>query len=141
MFVIDTNVVSEPMKPKPDERVLTWLDRQDPPKLFFTAISYAEVVVGLAWMPDGRRKRNLEVLFARLVERHFGDRILPFDLDAAIAATHVINRARASGYNFTREDGQIAAIAAARGFAVATRDVEPFEAAGIAVVNPWNADV
>lgn len=138
MIVVDTNVLSEPMRPKPDANVLAWFERQDPAQLYFTTVGYSEILVGLAWMPDGKRKRTLEAQFELLVELHFGGRILAFDIEAAMAAAQLVTRTRSIGYNLTREDGQIAAIAAARGFAVATRDTRPFEMAGLTVINPWN---
>ncbi len=139
MIILDTNVVSEPFKPTPNPGLVAWLDQQDRDQLFLTAISFAELIVGHAWLPDGRRKRELGEKIAQFVEMYFADRILAFDREAAFAAGIVVNRARAQGYNIGNADGQIAAIAHARGFSVATRDVHPFLAAGVKVIDPWLA--
>jgi len=137
MIVLDTNVVSEPMRPNGAPGVRAWLDRQTAETLYLTATSLAELLVGIAALPDGRRKNGLDGALHELLVRLFGPRILPFDQQAATAYAAVVGRARASGRIISVADGQIAAIAAVRGFTVATRDVQPFIAAGVPVVNPW----
>ena len=139
MIVLDTNVVSEPMKPSADPTVQAWLDRQVAETLYLTATSLAELLVGIEILPSGRRKDGLAAALAELMAVLFGPRILPFDQQAAIAYAPVVSRARAGGTNISVADGQIAAIAAARGFTIATRDTAPFEAAGLPVINPWDA--
>ncbi|WP_316976499.1 type II toxin-antitoxin system VapC family toxin [Shumkonia mesophila] len=137
MIVLDTNVVSEPMRPNGAPGVLAWLDRQAAETLFLTATSLAELLVGIAALPDGRRKDGLDGALHDLLVKLFGPRILPFDQQAAKAYAPLVGRARANGRIISVADGQIAAIAAVRGFTVATRDVQPFIAAGVPVVNPW----
>ena len=139
MIVLDTNVVSEPMKPSADPTVQAWLDRQVAETLYLTATSLAELLVGIEILPSGRRKDGLAAALAELMAVLFGPRILPFDQQAAIAYAPVVSRARAGGTIISVADGQIAAIAAARGFTIATRDTAPFEAAGLPVINPWDA--
>ena len=139
MIVLDTNVVSEPMRPSADSTVQAWLDRQVAETLYLTATSLAELLVGIEILPSGRRKDGLAAALAELMAVLFGPRILPFDQQAAIAYAPVVNRARASGTIISVADGQIAAIAAARGFTIATRDTAPFVAAGLPVINPWDA--
>jgi len=139
MIVLDTNVISEPMKAHGNPAVLTWLDRQAPETLFLTAVNLAELLVGIAILPDGKRKRGLDTAFSELIPRLFGSRVLPFDEAAAKVYALLITRARAIGHTITVADGQIAAIAATYGFTVATRDTGPFLAAGVPVIDPWEA--
>jgi len=137
MIVLDTNVVSEPIKPKGNPAVQAWLDQQVAETLYLTATSLSELLVGIEILPDGKRKEGLGAALAELLAGLFESRILPFDQQAAMAYAPLVGRARADGRIITVSDGQIAAIAAVHGFAVATRDTEPFEAAGVPVVNPW----
>lgn len=139
MIVLDTNVVSEALRPSPGPAVMRWLDAQDPRTLFLTAVSLAELLVGVAYLPPGRRRSDLEGALAEALEQLFGDRLLPFDAAAAEAFAPLVAGARSRGVQLGFADGQIAAIAASRGLAVATRDVAPFEAAGRPVVDPWRA--
>jgi predicted nucleic acid-binding protein len=137
MILLDTNVVSEVMRPKPDLRVKAWLDRQMAESLYLTAISLGELLAGIAAMPDGRRKDG----FARVLQEFhlsvLNRRILPFDDAAASAYAILVARARTKGRAVAIADGQVAAIAQVHGFIVATRDTSPFEAAGVAFLNPW----
>lgn len=140
MIVLDTKVVSEPMKPDGDRRVEAWLDEQLAETLYITSISLSELLLGVELLPDGKRKKELGVALRDLLETLFGDRVLPFDLQAAITYATRISKARAAGRAISMADGQIAAIAAAHGFTVATRDTTPFVAAGVPVVNPWGPE-
>lgn len=137
MIVLDTNVVSEPMKPNGNPAVRDWLDRQVAETLYLTATSLAELLVGVEMLPDGKRKDGLADALGELLNVLFGPRILPFDSEAAKAYAPLVGRARAGGRVISVADGQIAAIAAAHGFSVATRDTAPFVAAGVPVINPW----
>ena len=139
MIVLDTNVVSEPTKPHADPAVSVWLDRQPIETLYITTVSLAELLLGTALLPEGRRKRALAEAGQILREQLFGPRILPFDETAAMMYATVVSRAKASGQAISVADGQIAAIAKQHGFAVATRDTAPFAAAGVQVINPWTA--
>ena len=138
MILIDTNVLSEPTKPKADSLVLEWLDRQAPGALYLSATSFAESLAGIERLPSGRCKQQLSSTFNALLHRLFENRILPFDDRAAIAYSTIVSRASSHGYAISIADGQIAAIAAVHGFTVATRDTVPFEAARIPILNPWN---
>jgi hypothetical protein len=139
VILLDTNVVSEPLRPAPDPAVLAWLDEQDIETLFLATISLAELRYGVAALPEGRRKEGLGAALDAGITVLFGSRVLAFDYAAAEAYALVCARARAAGRAIGAVDGYIAATAAARGFAVATRDTGPFEAAGLAVINPWTA--
>lgn len=137
MIILDTNVVSEPMRLRPSSPVLAWLDRQSVETLYLTTVNLAELLAGVEILPEGKRKRGLEAALSELVDDVFGDRMLPFDQQAAGCYARIVGQARRAGQVIAVADGQIAAIAAAHGFTVATRDRAPFQAAGVAVINPW----
>jgi predicted nucleic acid-binding protein len=136
MFVLDTNVVSEAMKSSANPVVTAWLNRQAAETLYLSAVTLAELLYGIEALPEGRRKAALSATLAGLLDL-FGDRVLPFDTAAARAYAQLAATARSAGRGFPTPDGYIAAIAVARGFTVATRDVGPFEAAGVPILNPW----
>jgi len=138
MIVLDTNVVSEAMKPEPNPAVQGWLDEQTPETLYLTSVTAAELLFGIATLPDGRRKQSLTVTVEGLLDM-FEGRILAFNAPAARRYADLAVAARTAGKGFPTPDGYIAAIAAAHGFAVATRDASAFKAAGISVINPWEA--
>lgn len=138
MIVLDTNVVSEAMKPGPHPAVQAWLDEQAVETLYLSSVTLAEMLFGIGTLPAGRRKDALAQTLDGLLEL-FRDRVLAFDTDAARHYAELAVAARAAGKGFSTPDGYIAAIAAAHGFSVATRDVAPFRAAGVKVINPWEA--
>jgi predicted nucleic acid-binding protein len=137
MIVLDTNVISEPLKPRADPRVIRWLDSQVPETLYLTATTLSDVLIGIALLPAGKRKRGMELAMHTLLTKLFAGRFLSFDREAAIAFALLGSRAAAKGYSISVADCQIAAIAAVHGFTVAARDTAPFVAAGVPVVNPW----
>lgn len=139
MILLDTNVISELMKPASDSHVMRWVDRQVASTLYLASTSLAELMAGIAILPEDKRKQGLANVLVVLRERWLDQRILNFDEPAAEAYGLLVSRARAKGRVFSIADGQIAAIAQVHGFAVATRDTEPFEATGVAVINPWEA--
>ncbi len=137
MIILDTNVVSEPLKPQPDEKVLEWLDAQDPESLFLTTITLAELLAGIETMPTGRRKTELgQSLLGRILPL-FEGRILPFDSKSAQSFARINADAQSAGNPISFADGAIAAIAAANGFQVATRNTKDFKGTGIEILNPW----
>lgn len=138
MILLDTNVVSEAMKPGPNAAVQAWLDEQAAETLYLSSVTLAELLFGIGTLPAGRRKDALAQTLDGLLEL-FGNRVLAFDTDAARRYAEVAVAARAAGKGFSTADGYIAAMAAAHGFSVATRDVAPFRAAGVKVINPWEA--
>ncbi len=137
MIVLDTNVVSEPMRVQPDPAVTQWLDAQAAETLFVTALNIAELMVGIRLLAEGKRRQALSAAVGRQIQGLFGPRVLSFDERAAEAYAELVARLRGEGRSLPIIDGQIAAIATIHGFAVATRDVEPFESAGLTVINPW----
>lgn len=140
MIVLDTNVVSELMRAQPHRGVLAWADRQAEHTLFTTTITLAEIRFGIAALPTGRRRTALQAAFEDSVRPVFGNRVLDFDEAASRAYAELRAGARARGDAIGDVDAMIAAITRAHRFVVATRDVEPFRAAGVDVVNPFEAN-
>lgn len=138
MIVLDTNVISEAMKPEPAPVVRDWLDAQAADTLYLSSVTIAEILFGIGALPDGRRKGKLATMLDGLLGL-FEGRILPFDTDAARHYAGLAVAARNAGKGFPTPDGYIAAIATAHGFAIATRDASAFHAAGVRVIDPWSA--
>jgi hypothetical protein len=136
MILLDTNVVSEAIKPEPHPSVLAWLDAQAAETVFISSITVAELLFGIGALPDGKRKDMLTARIDGLLDQFVG-RVVDFDTPAARRYADLAVRARAAGKGFPTPDGYIAAIAAAHGFAVASRDTSAFHAAGLTVINPW----
>ena len=139
MTILDTNVISETMKPQIFPAVQAWLDEQDKESIFLTATSLAELRLGIEILAPRRRKIFLTGILEKILSDFFADRVLPFDAEAATAYALILSRARSRGITIAAADGQIAAISAVHGFTIATRDTTPFLAAGLAVINPWTA--
>jgi len=137
MILLDTNVVSETMKPAPSPAVMAWLDRQAPTTLYLSMITVAELQYGIACLPDSRRALLQQGVDA-LIQLYEG-RILAFDLAAARRYTDLAAQARQRGRGFPLADSYIGAIAEAGKLKIATRDEAPYLAAGLSIVNPWNA--
>lgn len=136
MIVLDTNVVSEAMKPEPNATVRSWLNNQTAESLYLSSVTLAELLFGIAALPTGKRKDRLGRALNGLMKL-FEDRVLPFDTEAARHYAELAVSARNGGRGFPTPDGYIAAIATSRGFVVASRDRAPFEAGGLQVINPW----
>jgi len=137
MIVLDTNIISEVMRPQPSPAVLTWLDQQDTPNLFVTTITLAEIRYGLGVMPDGERKRRLTTQFEAYIGRSFEGRILDFTAGAASHYADIMRYRRNIGLPMSMADGQIAGIASVQHFAVATRNTKDFEQCGLELINPF----
>jgi toxin FitB len=138
MIIVDTNVLSEPMKRGANPVVAAWLDQQDIETLYLTTINLAELLLGVGMLPLSRRRSALEARLSQIINVFAGSRILPFDTSAARLFAVLVARASSAGHIISFADGQIAAIATAHGFSVATGDVAPFIAAGVPVINPWD---
>ncbi|WP_028874046.1 type II toxin-antitoxin system VapC family toxin [Tepidiphilus margaritifer] len=137
MILLDTNVVSEPLRPEPNVRVINWLDAQPLETLYLSAMTVAELRAGVALMPAGQRRDKLNGYLEKSVLPPFAGRVLAFDLACTNAYAQVLATARRAGSGIGTADALIAAVAAANGLIVATRDTSPFEAAGLIVINPW----
>lgn len=137
MIILDTNVLSELMKPEPDLRVSRWVALQPAVSLFTTTITQAEVLYGVALLPEGKRRDGLAEAVETMFEEDFAGRILDFDSAAAAAYPQVVLARRLAGRPIAQLDAEIAAIAVSRGAAVATRNISDFEGAGVELYNPW----
>jgi toxin FitB len=137
VIILDTNVLSEAMRPFPAAEVLRWLGSHPASSLFTTAITQAEILYGLQLLSRGKRRTALESAIGAIFEEDFAGRILPFDSDAAHVFPQIAVARRALGRPISQLDAQIAAIARSRGAKLATRNTQDFEHCGITIVNPW----
>ena len=139
IVLLDTNVVSELIRKAPDSAVEAWAGNHALEDLFFSAIGEAEMRHGAAILPAGRRRESLVSDIEAMLRDAFGDRVLPFDSNAARAYAEIAAMRRSAGRTIPPADCQIAAIALFRDMAVATPDVRDFEDIDVEVVNPWAA--
>ncbi len=139
MIILDTNVVSELLRPAPSAQVEAWLSAQDDTNIYFTTIGEGELRQGLAILPAGKRRTALSEEVEGILEKDFRDRIIPFDRSAARAYAAIAAERRAAGRPISQFDCQIAAITRACGAAVATRNTDDYEGCGIDVIDPWRA--
>lgn len=137
MLIVDTNVISELMRPAPDHSVAQWFDEQPLEQLAITAVTVAEILYGLDLIPNGRRKRDLSARFAAVLMRAFANDALPFDHAAAGAYARIRGERDRAGRPIGLNDAMIAAVASAQGAAIATRNVADFESCGLTIFNPW----
>jgi predicted nucleic acid-binding protein len=137
MIILDTNVVSEILRPKPAPRVEAWLAGQNGADIFLTAISEAELRYGVAVQAKGKRREALVEAVNGMLRADFRDRILPFDSAAALEYASIGAERWAAGRPISQFDCQIAAIARAHGATMATRNVSDFEGCGVDVIDPW----
>ena len=140
MILLDTNVVSEPIRRHPDSRVLDWLDGQVIETLYLSTVSLGELLSGVENLPAGRRRTALAALERQIADL-FDDRIISFDIAAAQVYAKAVARARSQGHTISIADGQIAGIATSRNLRVASCDETPFRAAGLTVINPWTSEL
>lgn len=140
MILLDTNVISELMRPKPDAVVVEWLDRQKDQSVWICSITQAEILMGLALMQDGKRQHGLMHVAAAMFDEDFAKRCLPFDSEAAGHYANIVAERTRQGSPISVEDAQIASIARANGLSIATRNVKDFaNILGLVVLNPWQA--
>ncbi|HSH41391.1 MAG TPA: type II toxin-antitoxin system VapC family toxin [Arenicellales bacterium] len=139
MIVLDTNVLSELMRPSPHQGVVSWVDAQDPEAVATTAITVAEILYGIARLSDGKRKEALSHVAVDIFEEDLAGRVFPFDLDAARHYAAMASAAECAGRRCSMADAQIAAICRCHEAELATRNVKDFEVLEIATINPWEA--
>ena len=137
MIVLDTNVLSEMMRPSPSKRVLRWLAAQPSREVFTTTVTRAEILYAIEALPKGKRRSALRLAASTMFDEDFASRILPFDPEAARAFATIAAARRKLGRPITQHDAQIAAITRSRDAALATRNTADFADCGISVVNPW----
>jgi toxin FitB len=138
MIILDTNVVSEPLKLKPKAAVIHWLNAQEPQTLYLTTINLAELLSGVDIMPAGRKRAALKTALEDNILPLFEGRIMQFDNKAAQAFAKINAKVQSAGGTISFADCAIAAIAQANGFALATRNVRDFNKTGVELVNPWD---
>ncbi|QGM47867.1 type II toxin-antitoxin system VapC family toxin [Methylocystis heyeri] len=138
VILLDTNIVSELMRPNPSRAVLDWFAARDSTRLFLSAVSEAELRLGAAILPAGKRRDGLTAAIDIMIAEDFAGRLLPFDSAAAKAYAVIAAKRRAAGQPIMEADCQIAAIARVRGAAVATRNVRDLEGCGVEIVDPFN---
>lgn len=139
MIVLDTNVLSELMRPAPSEAVLRWVSGHPAAGLFTTTVTQAEILFGIALLPEGRRRSDLLMAAGQMFAEDFAGRVLPFDAMAATAFASIAAGRRQKGRPTGAFDAQIAAIAASRGAALATRNVADFLDCELPIINPWES--
>ena len=136
MIILDTNVVSELMRPEPAPQVAAWIRDRDRPELRTTSVTVAEIRYGIARLPDGRRKQAL-LAAAGDIFRAFEDQVLPFDAAAAEHYAAIASNRERSGKPISGFDALIAAVCRSRGAALATRNLPDFDGTGIETIDPW----
>lgn len=139
MIVLDTNVVSELVRPTPSQAVIEWVDAHDSSDLVITALTAAEVRAGVALLPRGRRKRDVGLRMESLLVETFAGRVLAFDIDASAYYADILAARRLAGRPISAFDAQIAALCRQYESALATRNTADFTDTGIQLVNPWDA--
>jgi len=138
VIVLDTNVLSEALKPAPADTVLRWLAAQAPAAVFTTTITLAEIMYGLEVLPVGKRRLQLLAAVEKMFAEQFDGHILSFDEEAARLFAGIAASRAAAGRPISQSDAMIAAIARSHRAAVATRNISDFERCGIQVVDPWS---
>jgi predicted nucleic acid-binding protein len=138
MIVLDTNVISEMMRPYPDPTVWRWFMTTKRAELFTTAVNQAEIAIGIELLPDGKRRRALRVGAGRMFGLLKG-RILPFEESSTEAFATIAATRSAHGRPISFADAQIAAIAVTHGATLATRNTADFELCDVDLINPWTA--
>jgi toxin FitB len=137
MIILDTNVLSELMKPKKSETVRSWAAQQSLMTLFTTTITQAEILYGIALLPTGKRREELSQAAQLMFSEDFAGRVLPFDQAAAVAFANIASQRRHNGTPISQADAQIAAICYTHEATIATRNFSDFEGCGICIINPW----
>lgn len=138
-MVLDTNVLSELMRPQPEARVMAWFEEKAETDFFITAITRAEILLGIALLPSGRRKDGLASAANEMFLQDFAGRCLSFDERAADCYAMVVAERGRAGQPISTEDAQIAAIAMTYGLPLATRNVKDFgNIAGLSIIDPWS---
>lgn len=140
MILLDTNVLSELMRPMPDPNVVRWLDAWLEWDVWISAVTVAEIRLGISLLPAGKRKELLLNLAEQMFQEDFPDRCLPFDCEAAREYALIVSERNRQGHPISVEDAQIAAIARTAGLSLATRNTKDFSnITGLQLVDPWTS--
>jgi predicted nucleic acid-binding protein len=138
MIILDTNVVSEIIRPVPSEQVLRWISSQPALLLYTTSVTQSEMLYGMECLTKGKKKKALEAALEGMFAEDFRDRVLPFDARCARHFAEIAESRKRSGRPISQLDAQIAAIARSRSAVVATRNSADFANCGVKLVNPWD---
>ena len=146
MILLDTNVLSELMRPQPNEAVINWVDAQNRAELVICTITVAEIRYGIARLPDGKRKNTYSAIASKLFDQLFAGRILSFDYPSAKIQAEILARRERTGQAMSMADAQIAAICLATATAdsvptLATRNIKDFTNIGLRLINPWQPEI
>jgi hypothetical protein len=139
MIILDTNVLSETLRPVPEPSVLEWLANQPRASLFTTTVTRGEILYGIQLLSDGKRRRGLWDAAKKIFDEDFADQVLSFDSDSADMYAEISASRRTAGKPISQFDAMIVAMARSRGASLATRNVTDFEDCGVDVINPWTA--
>lgn len=139
MIILDTNVISETLRPNPHYNVLTWLNEKDNDDLYLSAVVLAELFSGVVCMPDGKRKREFRFKLAEAVQIRFDEQTLPFDTLCAMQYAELMGKNQRQGRLMSMADTQLAATCLHYGAALATRNTKDFIHCGIELIDPWQA--
>jgi predicted nucleic acid-binding protein len=137
VIVLDTNVLSEALRPVPEPLVLDWLSNQPRASLFITTVTRAEILYGFRILTDGKRRRGLWDAAMKILDEDFADQILSFDSEAADVFADIAASKPAAGKPISQFDAMIVAMARSRGASIATRNAKDFNDCGVDVINPW----
>jgi len=137
MIILDTNILSELMRIKPNTSVIAWVDSCQANELGITSITMSEILYGIGKLPEGKRKQNLLSASGKMLEDDFNDRIYPFDEYSAVEYSVIILMREKMGRPISMADAQIASICLSRGFSLVTRNTKDFEGLGVELINPW----
>lgn len=141
MILLDTNVLSELMRPEPNQEVVQWLNRRPDSEIWICSVTVAEIRLGISLLPQGKRRRELFIAAEQTFQDDFFERCLPFDCEAAEHYAHILAMRKQQGLPVSVEDAQIAAVALTASLALATRNVKDFVGIdGLQIVNPWEQD-
>ena len=138
MIILDTNVLSELMRMKPNPLVFNWVNSQPVNELGITAITVSEILYGMGKLPEGKKKQALLSISVKIFEEDFSGRIFPFNELSAVEYSNFILKREQSGRPISMADAQIASICLSLGFPLATRNIKDFEDSGLELINPWN---
>jgi len=139
MIVLDTNVLSEALRPIPELSVLAWLAKQPRASLFTTTVTRGEILYGIRLLSDGKRRRGLWDAANMIFDEDFAGHVLSFDSEAADMYAEISASRRTAGKAISQFDAMIVAMARSRGASLATRNAKDFENCGVDVINPWTA--
>jgi predicted nucleic acid-binding protein len=137
VILLDTNVLSELVRPEPDQGVLDWLDALDAGQVATSTVTVAELLYGVARLPEGRRKQQLDAAIRELIDRDLAGRVHPFDKPAAEHYAQLVDGRERAGKPISAADAQIAAICRTLGATLATRNTSDFEGTGVKLLDPW----